>query len=41
MSRKKIDTKFALLPHRVAEGDLILIKYHTAGPFDPVYVGDY
>ena len=29
------------LPHHFMEGDTILIKNHTAGPFDPRYVGDY
>ena len=29
------------LPHHFTEGDIILIKNHTAGPFDPKYVGDY
>ena len=29
------------LPHHFTEGDIILIKNHTAGPFDPQYVGDY
>ena len=29
------------LPHHFTEGDTILIKNHTAGPFDPQYVGDY
>ena len=29
------------LPHHFTEGDTILIKNHTAGPFDPRYVGDY
>ena len=28
-------------PHHFTEGDTILIKNHTAGPFDPKYVGDY
>ena len=29
------------LPHHFTEGHTILIKNHTAGPFDPKYVGDY
>ena len=29
------------LPHHFTEGDTILIKNHTAGPFDPQYIGDY
>ena len=29
------------LPHHFTEGDTVLIKNHTAGPFDPKYVGDY
>ena len=30
------------LPHHFTEGDTVLIKKnHTAGPFDPLYVGDY
>ena len=29
------------LPHHFTEGDTVLIKIHTAGPFDPRYIGDY
>ena len=29
------------LPHHFTEGETILIKNHTAGSFDPRYVGDY
>ena len=29
------------LPHHFTEGDTVLIKTHTTGPFDPKYVGDY
>ena len=29
------------LPHHFTEGDTVLIKNHTAGPFDSCYVGDY
>ena len=29
------------LPHHFTEGDTVLIKNHTAGSFDPHYVGDY
>ena len=29
------------LPHHFTEGDITLIKNHTASPFDPKYVGDY
>ena len=29
------------LPHHFTEGDTILIKNHTAGPFDPKYIGNY
>ena len=29
------------LPHHFTEGDTVLIKNHTAGSFDPWYVGDY
>ena len=29
------------LPHHFTEGDTVLIKNHTAGPFDPKYIGDY
>ena len=29
------------LPHHFTEGDTVLIKNHTAGSFDPCYVGDY
>ena len=27
------------LPHHFTEGDTVLIKNHTAGPFDPRYTG--
>ena len=29
------------LPHHFTEGNTVLIKNYTAGPFDPKYVGDY
>ena len=29
------------LPHHFTEGDSVLIKNHTAGPFDPKYISDY
>ena len=29
------------LPHHFTEGDTVLIKNHTASPFDPRYIGDY
>ena len=29
------------LPHHFTQGDMVLIKTHTAGPFDPKYIGDY
>ena len=29
------------LPHHFTQGDTVLIKNHTAGPFDPKYRGDY
>ena len=29
------------LPHHFAKGDTVLIKNHTAGPFDSCYIGDY
>ena len=29
------------LPHHFTIGDTVLIKNHTAGPFDPCYVGDF
>ena len=29
------------LPHHFTEGDTVLIKNHTAGPFDCHYIGDY
>ena len=29
------------LPTKLKEGDRVLIKNCTAGPFDPKYVGDY
>ena len=28
-------------PHHFTAGDTVLIKNHTAGPFDPKYIGDY
>ena len=28
-------------PHHFTEGNTVLIKNHTAGPFDPKYVGNY
>ena len=41
MARKIKYTKLPLPPYKIAEGDSILIKDHTNGPFDPVYVSDY
>ena len=29
------------LPHHFTVSDTVLIKNHTAGPFDPCYVGDF
>lgn len=29
------------LPTKLKEGDTVMIKNHTAGPFDPHYIGDY
>ena len=29
------------LPHHFTAGDTVLIKNHTAGPFDPRYIGDF
>ena len=29
------------LPHHFTEGDTVLIKNHTTGPFDPKYIGNY
>ena len=29
------------LPHHFAAGDTVLVKNHTAGPFDPKYISDY
>ena len=29
------------LPHHFTEGNTVLIKNHTDGPFDPRYIGDY
>ena len=29
------------LPHHFTEGDTVLIKNHTAGPFDSRYIGDF
>ena len=41
MARKKRYTKLPLPPHKIAEGDSVLIKDYTTGPFGPVYAGDY
>ena len=41
-SRTRRDsTLLKQLPHHFTEGDTVLIKNHTAGPFDPRYIGDY
>ena len=40
MAKKKRDTKISLPPHKIAEGDSILIKDYTVGPFYQVYVDD-
>ena len=29
------------LPHHFTEGDTVLIKLHTAGPFASLYIGDF
>ena len=29
------------LPHHFMEGDTVLVKNHTAGPFDQKYIGGY
>ena len=29
------------LPHHFTEGNTVLVMNHTAGPFDPCYIGDY
>ena len=35
------DTLPKQLPHHFTAGDTVLVKNHTAGPFDPKYIGDY
>ena len=41
MARKKRDTKLQLPSHKIVEGDSILRKDPTTGPFNPVSVGDH
>ena len=41
-ARTRRDSAFPKqLPHHFTVGDTVLIKNHTAGPFDPRYVGDF
>ena len=40
-ARRKRDPKNQDLPTLLKEGDTVMIKNHTAGPFDPKYIGDY
>ena len=35
------DTLPKQLPHHIIVGDTVLVKNHTAGPFNPKYIGDY
>ena len=35
------DTLPRQLPHHFTAGDTVLVKNHTAGPFDPKYIDDY
>ena len=35
------DTLPRQLPNHFTAGDTVLVKNHTAGPFDPKYIGDY
>ena len=41
IARNKRDPKTQDLPTPLKEGDTVMIKNHTAGLFDPKYIGDY
>ena len=41
MARTKIMAKFNPIPTKLKEGDLVIIKDHTAKAFQPCYVGNY
>ena len=41
IARNKRDPKTQDLPTLLKEGDTVMIKNHTAGPFDPKYIEDY
>ena len=40
IARNKRDPKTPDLPTLLKEGDTVMTKNHTAGPFDPKYIGD-
>ena len=41
IARSKRDPKNQDLPTSLKEGDTVMIKNHSAGPFDPKYIGDF
>ena len=41
IARNKRDPKMQDLPTPLKEGDTVMIKNHTIGPFDPKYIRDY
>ena len=41
MARTKIMNNINPVPTKLKEGDLVLIKDHTAKAFQPCYVGNY
>ena len=41
MARTKITDNINPIPTKLKEGDLVLIKDHTAKAFQPRYVGNY
>ena len=40
-ARQRLDHTLPLLPPILKTEDMVLIKNHTAGPFDPVHIDDY
>ena len=41
LARSCRDKNTLHLPQTLKNGDRVMIKNHTAGPFDPKYVGNY
>ena len=41
IAQSKRDLKSPDLPTKLKEGDTVMIKNHTAGPFNPKYIEDY